>query len=106
MKIAQSLYDQGLITYLRTDSPNIDDEGVADIAAYAQGAGLTLTDKPRKWKAKEGAQEGHEAIRPTHAANLDCGADDASAVSAYLAACRGVPARRRALCCARRAARR
>lgn len=77
MSIAQSLYDQGLITYLRTDSPNIDDEGVANIAAYAQGAGLPLSDKPRKWKAKEGAQEGHEAIRPTQAENLDCGADDA-----------------------------
>ena len=77
MSIAQSLYDQGLITYLRTDSPNIDDEGVANIAAYAQGAGLPLADKPRKWKAKEGAQEGHEAIRPTNAENLDCGADDA-----------------------------
>lgn len=77
MKIAQSLYDQGLITYLRTDSPNIDDEGVADIAAYAQGAGLTLADKPRKWKAKDNAQEGHEAIRPTQAANLDCGEDEA-----------------------------
>lgn len=77
MSIAQSLYDQGLITYLRTDSPNIDDEGVANIAAYAQSAGLPLADKQRKWKAKDGAQEGHEAIRPTHAENLDCGADDA-----------------------------
>lgn len=77
MSIAQSLYDQGFITYLRTDSPNIDDEGVANIAAYAQSAGLPLADKQRKWKAKDGAQEGHEAIRPTHAENLDCGADDA-----------------------------
>ena len=77
MQLAQKLYEQGAITYHRTDAPNMDEEGIADIAAYAQGAGLKLADKPRKWKAKDGAQEGHEAIRPTQAANLDCGEDDA-----------------------------
>ncbi|HHK5839844.1 TPA: type I DNA topoisomerase [Serratia marcescens] len=76
MELAQRLYEQGAITYHRTDAPNMDDEGRADIADYAQGAGLPLADKPRKWKAKEGAQEGHEAIRPTHAADLECGEND------------------------------
>ncbi|EPZ9341450.1 DNA topoisomerase [Salmonella enterica subsp. enterica serovar Newport] len=76
MELAQRLYEQGAITYHRTDAPNMDDEGRADIAAYAQGAGLPLADKPHKWKAKEGAQEGHEAIRPTHAADLECGEND------------------------------
>lgn len=73
MDLAQKLYEAGLITYHRTDAPNMDAAGMEDIAAYARGAGLRLADKPRKWKAKEGAQEGHEAIRPTHAADLDAG---------------------------------
>ncbi|EIH1870969.1 TPA: type I DNA topoisomerase [Escherichia coli] len=76
MELAQKLYEQGAITYHRTDSPNMDEEGIADIAAYAAGAGLPMADKPRKWKAKDNAQEGHEAIRPTHVADLDCGEDD------------------------------
>lgn len=76
MELAQRLYEQGAITYHRTDAPNMDEEGRADIAAYAQSAGLPIADKPRKWKAKEGAQEGHEAIRPTHAADLECGEND------------------------------
>ncbi len=77
MQLAQKLYEQGAITYHRTDAPNMDAEGMADIAAYAQSAGLALAAKPRKWKAKDGAQEGHEAIRPTSAANLDGGEDEA-----------------------------
>lgn len=76
MELAQRLYEQGAITYHRTDAPNLDPAGIEDIAAYAQSAGLQLADKPRRWKAKEGAQEGHEAIRPTHAADLDAGETD------------------------------
>ncbi|MEX8139992.1 type I DNA topoisomerase [Acinetobacter baumannii] len=73
MDLAQRLYEQGAITYHRTDAPNMDEEGMADIAAYAQSADLPLAEKKRTWKAKEGAQEGHEAIRPTHAADLEMG---------------------------------
>ncbi|GLR55187.1 type I DNA topoisomerase [Shinella yambaruensis] len=73
MELAQRLYEQGVITYHRTDAPNMDLAGMDDIAAYAQGAGLPLAEKPRRWKAKEGAQEGHEAIRPTHAGDLEAG---------------------------------
>lgn len=73
MELAQRLYEQGAITYHRTDAPNMDAEGMADIAAYANDAGLPLADKARRWKAKEGAQEGHEAIRPTHAADVEAG---------------------------------
>jgi len=76
MELAQRLYEQGAITYHRTDNPNLDSAGIEDIAAYARRAGLPLADKPRRWKAKEGAQEGHEAIRPTHAATLDAGETD------------------------------
>lgn len=76
MELAQRLYEQGAITYHRTDAPNMDDAGMEDIAAYARSAGLPLAEKPRRWKAKEGAQEGHEAIRPTHAADLEAGETD------------------------------
>ncbi len=76
MMLAQRLYEQGAITYHRTDAPNMDAAGQDDIAAYARAAGLPLADKPRKWKAKEGAQEGHEAIRPTHAADTQMGETD------------------------------
>lgn len=77
MDAAQRLYELGAITYHRTDSPNIDPAGVANIIDYAAGAGLPLAPKPRTWQAKEGAQQGHEAIRPTNAAVLEAGEDDA-----------------------------
>lgn len=73
MELAQRLYEQGAITYHRTDAPNMDAAGMEDIANYARSAGLPLSEKKRVWKAKEGAQEGHEAIRPTHAADLEAG---------------------------------
>ncbi len=73
MEVAQKLYEAGLITYHRTDAPNLDAAGIADIAAYANQAGLPLHDRQRVFKAKEGAQEGHEAIRPTHADQLEAG---------------------------------
>ncbi len=76
MELAQKLYELGAIVYHRTDSPNMSEEGMADVAAYANAAGLPLSPKRRTWKAKDGAQEGHEAIRPTHCADLDAGASD------------------------------
>lgn len=82
MELAQKLYEAGHITYMRTDNPNLDPAGIEDINAYARTAGLPLADKPRRWKAKEGAQEGHEAIRPTHADVLEAG-DDADQASLY-----------------------
>lgn len=66
MSLAQALYEQGHITYMRTDSPNLSQEAVEAIRAYAEEHGWPLPDKPRTWKAKSGAQEAHEAIRPTH----------------------------------------
>lgn len=76
MQLAQKLYEQGAITYHRTDAPNMDAAGVADIKAFAESEGLALAPKPRVWKAKESAQEGHEAIRPTHAADKEAGETD------------------------------
>lgn len=67
MSFAQSLYENGYITYMRTDSPSL--SGQAIQAARAQATQLygpqTVPDKPRVYTGKaKGAQEAHEAIRP------------------------------------------
>jgi DNA topoisomerase-1 len=66
MELAQKLYEGGHITYMRTDSPNLSQEAIAAIRSLAEEKGWPLPDAPRTWKAKAGAQEAHEAIRPTH----------------------------------------
>lgn len=66
MALAQKLYEAGLITYMRTDSPMLSEEAVAAIRAWVTEHGYQLPAKPRQWKSKAGAQEAHEAIRPTH----------------------------------------
>jgi DNA topoisomerase-1 len=70
MQIAQSLYEQGLITYHRTDSFNLAVEAVAmarDYIGKTYGAQY-LPAEPRMYKTKAAsAQEAHEAIRPTDA---------------------------------------
>lgn len=66
MQLAQRLYEQGAITYMRTDSHNLSQDAVDAIRAFCEGQGWPLVEKPRSWKSKEGAQEAHEAIRPTH----------------------------------------
>lgn len=66
MAIAQSLYEAGHITYMRTDNPNLSIGALEQIAEVAESKGLPLAAQPRTWKAKEGAQEAHEAIRPVH----------------------------------------
>ena len=66
MDVAQQLFDQGHITYHRTDNPNVSDESLRDISAVAGRLGLELAGRPRRFKGAEGAQEGHPAITPTH----------------------------------------
>ena len=75
MELAQKLYEQGAITYHRTDNPNLDAAGIEAIREYVRSAGLQLADRQRTWKAKEGAQEGHEAIRPADVRMLQAGED-------------------------------
>lgn len=66
MMVAQSLYEAGHITYMRTDSVNLSEtaiNGAKDAIINAYGAEYS---KPRQYKSKsKGAQEAHEAIRPT-----------------------------------------
>ena len=66
MQLAQKLYENGHITYMRTDSPNLSLDAVEAIRTFCESQGWPLVEKPRTWKSKEGAQEAHEAIRPTH----------------------------------------
>jgi DNA topoisomerase-1 len=68
MRVAQSLYEAGRITYMRTDGVAMAPEGIAAArAAIAQGfSAAFLPDAPRQYSARaKNAQEAHEAIRPT-----------------------------------------
>ena len=67
MQVAQRLYEQGWITYMRTDSTTLSDEALS--ASRGQAAQLYgpeyVPDKPRRYERKvKNAQEAHEAIRP------------------------------------------
>ena len=74
--LAQKLFEQGLITYHRTDSQNFSAEALSEIRDYAQASGLPLPSKARTWKSKDSAQEAHEAIRPTHLQERTAGEDE------------------------------
>ena len=86
MSIAQKLYEAGLITYTRTDSVNV----AAEARAAAKGliesefGAAFVPEKPNFYKSKAGAQEAHEAIRPTdvrlHPAEADL---DAASTKLY-----------------------
>ncbi len=66
MSVAQTLYEQGYITYMRTDSYNLSSEAIKGArAAVAKLFGdEALTPKARNYGSAKGAQEAHEAIRP------------------------------------------
>ncbi len=76
MRAAQELYEGievenmgaiGLITYMRTDSLRVSDDALTGAREYILGkwGKKYLPEKERKFKTKAGAQDGHEAIRPT-----------------------------------------
>ncbi|MCX7551830.1 type I DNA topoisomerase [Xanthomarina sp. F2636L] len=76
MTLAQRLYEAGLITYMRTDSVNLSDEARKGAQAEIESAYGSKFSKPRNYKGKsKGAQEAHEAIRPTdftlHSVDID-----------------------------------
>lgn len=67
MMLAQRLYEAGYITYMRTDSTNLSAEAVGACRDYI-GKNFPpryLPDSPKSYSSKEGAQEAHEAIRPS-----------------------------------------
>lgn len=80
MTVAQRLYEgvdlpgghEGLITYMRTDSVNLSNTALTqakEVILKEYGKEYAL-DKPRFYKGKKGAQEAHEAIRPTQLSRL------------------------------------
>ena len=77
MMVAQQLYEGieiakegpvGLITYMRTDSTRVSDDALNDIRGFieARYGAEFLPGKPNVYKNKKGAQDAHEAIRPTY----------------------------------------
>jgi DNA topoisomerase-1 len=77
MRIAQQLYEGlemgeegpvGLITYMRTDAVRVADEALSSVRSYIgeQFGKESVPAEPRFYKAKKGAQEAHEAVRPTN----------------------------------------
>jgi DNA topoisomerase-1 len=67
MNMAQRLYEAGLITYMRTDSVNLSDEARKSASKEINSAFGENYSSPRNFKGKsKGAQEAHEAIRPTN----------------------------------------
>jgi DNA topoisomerase-1 len=76
MRVAQQLYEGldigqqspvGLITYMRTDAPRVAQEALDEVRQFieTQFGEKYLPPQPRRYKSKRGAQEAHEAIRPT-----------------------------------------
>jgi DNA topoisomerase I len=74
MRLAQQLYETGNITYMRTDSFNLAEKFLGETQDYlSKNFGSTYTEGPKRYKTKKkGAQEAHEAIRPT---NVDVTSD-------------------------------
>ena len=67
MQIAQRLYENGHITYMRTDSINLSDTAMGEISQEIKHTYGDQYYQPRKFKNKnDSAQEAHEAIRPTY----------------------------------------
>ena len=69
MRVAQKLYEAGLITYMRTDAPSLSKESINDARHYInENIGEKyLTNAPKIYSSTENAQEAHEAVRPTNA---------------------------------------
>ena len=67
MMLAQRLYEAGYITYMSTDSTNLSAEAVETVRGYIgnEYGDAYLPSKPNVYGSKQGAQEAHEAIRPS-----------------------------------------
>ena len=103
MMMAQRLYEAGHITYMRTDSTNLSKEALDSCRDYIGDnfGDKYLPDSPNRYGSKEGAQEAHEAIRPSNvsvtAANLNDMERDAQRLYELIwrqfVACQMVPAK-------------
>lgn len=72
MRLAQSLYEKGLITYMRTDSTNLSSLAIGTAKKFIIDNFGEQYSHPRQYNTRsKGAQEAHEAIRPTYIENAD-----------------------------------
>ncbi|MCQ2185394.1 MAG: type I DNA topoisomerase [Bacteroidales bacterium] len=72
MQVAQKLYEEGLITYMRTDSTNLSSLAINTAKKFICDNFGEEYSKSRQYKTKtKGAQEAHEAIRPTYIENTE-----------------------------------
>lgn len=65
MKAAQSLYESGYCTYIRTDSVRTGDEAMSEVRSWLADNKHQTPSKPYIYKNKEAAQDAHECIRPS-----------------------------------------
>lgn len=81
MMMAQRLYEAGYITYMRTDSTNLSADAVGACREFVESrfGQRYLPEKPNVYSSKSGAQEAHEAIRPS---NIDIAPGDLSDMEA------------------------
>jgi DNA topoisomerase-1 len=78
MQLAQRLYEAGHITYMRTDSVNLSNQALGAMTNYIKQTYGEQYHQFRTFKTKTaGAQEAHEAIRPTNVSHERAGADEA-----------------------------
>jgi DNA topoisomerase I len=75
MRVAQALYEAGHITYMRTDSTNLSDEALKNIEKTIVANYGKQYHKYRTYSNKKGAQEAHEAIRPTYMEKMNVSGD-------------------------------
>ena len=70
MTLAQRLYEAGYITYMRTDSTNLSNDAVTACREHiaSEFPAAYLPESPLRYSSKDGAQEAHEAIRPSEVA--------------------------------------
>ena len=72
MSVAQKLYENGYITYMRTDSTNLSALALGTAKKFiCENFGESYSKTRNKWGKAKGAQEAHEAIRPTYIENTE-----------------------------------
>lgn len=65
MKAAQSLYESGYCTYIRTDSVRAGNEAIEELREWLTSNNHSIPNKPNTYKNKDAAQDAHECIRPS-----------------------------------------
>ena len=71
MDIAQKLYENGLITYMRSDSPNISKDAIEEAKVYIINTYGKEYSDPKNYSSKSNSQDAHECIRPTHLSDTE-----------------------------------